>query len=74
MFTSMTDIGFSAIIQIIPEGLQEKMTDNSSNWKVRTHTIDEILLAITWKVSEDPFLVCEQTECLMEFFVSLLND
>jgi len=43
----MTDIGFCAIIQIIPEGLQEKMTDNNSNWKVRTHTIDEILLAIT---------------------------
>jgi hypothetical protein len=36
MFTSMSDIGFSQIQQIIPKELREKMIDGNSNWKVRT--------------------------------------
>jgi hypothetical protein len=50
MYTSMSDIGFSNAMLIISQELQGKMTDNSSNWKIRTDTIDEIFNIITEKI------------------------
>ena len=51
MFTSMSDIGFSSKFGIIPKDLREKMTDQGSNWKTRTETIDEILKILTDRIN-----------------------
>jgi hypothetical protein len=74
MFTSMSDIGFGNKTLVISKELRERMTDNSNNWKVRTDTIDEIFILISDKISLSQEQVLSQSEMLMEFLVSLLND
>ena len=51
MFTSMSDIGFSKNLNLIPKDLRDKMTDVNNNWKVRTETIDEMLQILTDKIN-----------------------
>lgn len=74
MFTSMTDIGFASKVLVISRELRDRMTDNNNNWKVRTETIDEIFNLISDKITQEKELVLSQSETLMEFLVSLLND
>lgn len=74
MFTSMSDIGFSRHLNLIPKDLRDKMTDVNNNWKIRTETIDEIMQIIDDKIGNDPVTVANQTEVLLEFFISLLGD
>ena len=50
------------------------MTDNASNWQLRTATIDEIHIIISNGIKENPDQILHEIESLMEFFVSLLND
>jgi hypothetical protein len=57
MYTSMSDIGFSNKNFIIAKEIRERMTDNSSNWKIRTDTIDEIYNLISEFIQSDPALV-----------------
>lgn len=40
MYTSMTDIGILKDNSILSHELRERMTDATSNWKIRTETID----------------------------------
>ena len=42
MYTSMTDIGILKANSILSNELRERMTDATSNWKVRTEAIDQI--------------------------------
>jgi hypothetical protein len=50
------------------------MRDISSNWKVRTSTIDDIHISIQAAIDTDPELILSQAETLLDFFVSLLSD
>jgi hypothetical protein len=70
----MSDIGFASNALVISRDLRDKMTDNTNNWKVRTDTIDEIFNLVSEKIIKDQQLVLSQSEMLMEFLVSLLND
>lgn len=70
----MSDIGFSKHFNVIPKDLRDKMTDNNNNWKVRTESIDEMMQILTDKIQQDPVTVANQTESLLEFFISLLGD
>lgn len=42
MFTSMSDVAFSNKLSILPHDVKERLTDQTSDWKVRTQAIDEI--------------------------------
>ena len=50
------------------------MTDSSNHWKVRTSTIDEIHITIQNCIELEPARVLNESESLLEFFVSLLSD
>ena len=50
------------------------MTDTSNHWKVRTSTIDEIHISIQAAIESNPDQILLESEDLLEFFVSLLND
>lgn len=73
MYTSMSDIGFSAKHMIVTKELRDKMIiDSQNNWKVRTETIDMIAQQISDKIVVDPMIVLSQSEQLLDFFVQLL--
>lgn len=75
MYTSMSDIGFTNNNLIISKELREKMIiDSQNNWKVRTETIDLIIIILNEKIEKDPASVVSQSEQLMEFLVQLLGD
>lgn len=59
---------------IITSEQRLRMTDASTNWKVRTSTIDEIHIAIQNCIDNEPDRVLEEAESLLEFLVSLLSD
>ncbi len=51
----MSDIGFASKNLIVSKELRDKMTANSSsNWKIRTDTIDEIYNIICEKIQSEP--------------------
>ena len=50
------------------------MSDAANHWKVRTSTIDEIHITIQSAIETDPDQILDESENLLEFFVSLLND
>ena len=62
------------IISIITDEQRLKMTDSSNHWKVRTSTIDEIHILIQASIESNPAQILEESESLLEFFISLLND
>ena len=61
-------------VSIITAEQRLKMTDSSNHWKVRTSTIDEIHIAIQSCIEVDPQRVLDESQSLLEFFVSLLSD
>ena len=50
------------------------MIEQTSNWQLRTTTIDEIHIQIERTVDENPELVLDQAENLLEFLVPLFGD
>lgn len=70
----MTDIGILKANSILSNELRERMTDATSNWKVRTEAIDQIQSIILERIITDPASVLNQSEVLLEFFTQLLGD